>query len=110
RGRMVRLAGDWHQLDMSCFITSQAVDQGNEDALYDRILVGNDLAGVRRLFTPEHPGAGTDRRADGLASKCGRSDFNLGIVANPLQLPSRVESADEGTITVNGNVHRSANR
>ena len=91
-------------------VTTQAMDQWNEQALQDRMLAGQELSSIRRRVAAEHPGARTDRRASGPAAECGWGDLDCGVVADALEFPSRVPCSDEGAVAVDGDVHRRADR
>ena len=86
------------------------MDQRNQEAVQNPMLASDGATGIRRLITVEYPSVGADRRAGGLAAKRGTSHLDLRIVADSLDLPGRVPSADESAVAFDGDVYRSADR
>jgi hypothetical protein len=60
------------------------------------MLAGENPARVGRFLAAEHPGAGAERRSRGLAACREGKNFDLGVVANPLQLRGGIPGAYEG--------------
>jgi hypothetical protein len=74
------------------------------------MLAGEQLSGVRGLLGLEHPCTGANRGTCGSATPRRGSDLHLIAVADPLELPGRVEGTHEGMISVHGDVHWGSDR
>jgi hypothetical protein len=80
------------------------MDQRNQETVQQLMLASDGSTGVCRLITSEYPSVGLDRWAGGLAAKRGRGHLDLRVVADRLDLPDRISSADESAVAVDGHV------
>src|SRR5215207_2489048 len=97
------------QLHVHRCVPPEAVDEGYEDTVHQRVLAGERSPGRNSLVTVKDAGTGVDRRSRRHPSQRRWCNLDLRGVPDPLQLPRCVPSAQVGTVAINSDVDWGAN-
>jgi hypothetical protein len=92
------------------FIAPDAMSNRHDEPMQDWVLFIYRVARVSRFGNTKHSRASAHRRAGRLAANSGRRNFDYGIFSDALQFPSRIKSADKGTVAIDSDIHRRTDR